>query len=183
MSPKILLDKLVAAADSAAAVFLALITALTFADVALRAIVKFAQVSWFPKSFGGYLVDVVPGNVPDGFAFGQLALCIGLFWGLAGCCYRGEHIEVDVLWQMMPARLRRFTDYFATVVTSLFMVGLSWMALLRVRSVLLSAEATSDLRVPIWPFYALAWIGVALGTLLLVSRFREIARTHRILVE
>ena len=182
-APKAVLDRIVVAADSAAAVFLALITALTFADVALRAIVKFAQLPWFPKALGAYLVDAVPGNVPDGFAFGQLALCIGLFWGLAGCCYRGEHIEVDVLWQMMPKWAQRLTDYFATLVTALFMIALTWMALLRVRSVLLSGEATSDLRAPMWPFYALAWIGVALGTALLVARFRAIARSHRALME
>lgn len=183
MKSKSLLDHLVAAADRAAAFFLALITVLTFADVALRAVSKLAQAAWFPKVLGALLVDIVPGNVPDGFAFGQLALCIGLFWGLAGCCYRGEHIEVDVLWQMMPPWARRPTDYFAASVTALFMMALTWMAALRVRSVLLSAEATSDLRVPIWPYYGIAWFGVALGTLLLLARFRDIARTHRTLME
>jgi TRAP-type C4-dicarboxylate transport system permease small subunit len=178
-----LLDRMVAAADGAAAIFLAVITVLTFADVILRAISKTAQASWFPHELGQRMLDIVPGNVPDGFAFGKLALCIGLFWGLAGCCYRGEHIEVDVFWQMMPRWARRLTDYFAATVTAIFMFGLSYMTLLRVASVRASGEVTPDLLVPLWPFYGIAWLGVALGTLLLVVRFRQIARDHRAAAE
>lgn len=174
-----MLDRLVATADIAAAIFLALITLLTFADVILRAISKTALASWFPHDLGQRLLDVIPGNVPDGFAFSKLALCIGLFWGLAGCCYRGEHIEVDVFWQMMPRWARRLTDYFSVTVTALFMFGLSYMTLLRVDSVRRSGEVTPDLLVPLWPFYLVAWLGVALGTLLLAVRYRQIARDHR----
>jgi TRAP-type C4-dicarboxylate transport system permease small subunit len=177
---KSLLDRMVAAADVAAAIFLAAITVLTFADVILRAISKVALASWFPRQLGQTLLDIVPGNVPDGFAFGKLALCIGLFWGLAGCCYRGDHIEVDVFWQMMPRWARRLTDYFAVTITALFMFGLSYMTLLRVDSVRQSGEVTPDLLVPLWPFYLVAWLGVAVGTLLLVVRYRQIARDHRL---
>jgi len=173
-----LLDRMVAAADVAAAIFLAAITLLTFADVILRAISKVALASWFPRALGQAMLDVIPGNVPDGFAFGKLALCIGLFWGLAGCCYRGEHIEVDVFWQMMPRWARRLTDYFSVTVTALFMFGLSYMTLLRVDSVRQSGEVTPDLLVPLWPFYLIAWFGVAVGTLLLVVRYQQISREH-----
>ncbi len=169
---------MVAAADGAAAIFLAVITLLTFSDVILRAISKTALASWFPHDLGQRVLDIIPGNVPDGFAFGKLALCIGLFWGLAGCCYRGEHIEVDVFWQMMPRWWRRVTDYFAVTVTALFMFGLSYMTFLRVGSVRASGEVTPDLLVPLWPFYGVAWFGLAVGTLLLVVRFRQIARDH-----
>lgn len=148
---------IVAAADKAAAVFLAIVTLLTFVDVMLR-----------------YLAH---SNVPDGFDFGRMALCIALFWGIAGCCYRGEHIEVDVFWTMMPPWARRLTDYFATSVIAAFMVMLSWMTVRRVLSILASNQTTADLGLRLWPFYAVATIGIVVGTLLLVTRFIAIATT------
>ena len=152
----LLADRFVAAADFAAGLFLAAITALTFAEVFMR--------------------YVVGQGIPDAFDIGRLLLCIALFWGLAGCCRRGEHIQVDVLWELLPPAGRRIMDLFAVSVTAVFMVALSWMTLARVESIRDSGQVTFDLRIELWPFYALAWLGVAAGTLMLLGRYAQILR-------
>lgn len=150
------IERLVAAVDVAAALFLAVMTLLTFADVLMRYILL--------------------GNVPDGFDLGRLLLCVALFWGVAGCCHRGEHIQVDFVWELLPPAGRRLLDLVAVTVTAIFMIGLSWMTLVRVQSTLDSGQTTSDLQLPLWPFYAIAWLGVALGTLLLAGRYAAVLR-------
>jgi TRAP-type C4-dicarboxylate transport system permease small subunit len=150
------INRFVAAADLAAALFLAAITILTFAEVFMR--------------------YVVGQGIPDAFDLGRLLLCVALFWGLAGCCQRGEHIQVDVLWEMLSPRWRKVLDLFAVTMTAVFMIGLTWMTLKRVESTRDSGQVTFDLLIELWPFYALAWLGALAGTLMLVSRYAQILR-------
>ena len=145
-----------AAADIAAALFLAAITILTFAEVFMR--------------------YVVGQGIPAAFDIGRLLLCVALFWGLAGCCQRGEHIQVDVLWEALPPGWRKAMDLFAVTMTAVFMVGLTWMTFARVQSTRDSGQVTFDLDIPLWPFYALAWLGALAGTLMLISRYAQILR-------
>lgn len=145
-----------AAADIAAALFLAAITILTFAEVFMR--------------------YVVGQGIPAAFDIGRLLLCVALFWGLAGCCQRGEHIQVDVLWEMLPPFWRKVMDLFAVTMTAVFMIGLTWMTFARVQSTRDSGQVTFDLDIPLWPFYALAWLGALAGTLMLISRYAQILR-------
>lgn len=145
-----------AAADIAAAMFLAAITVLTFAEVFMR--------------------YVVGQGIPAAFDLGRLLLCVALFWGLAGCCQRGEHIQVDVVWEMASPVWRKVMDLFAVTVTAVFMIGLSWMTFERVQSTRDSGQVTFDLDIPLWPFYGLAWLGALAGTLMLLSRYAQILR-------
>lgn len=151
-----IVNRIVAAADFAAALFLAAITALTFAEVFMR--------------------YVVGQGIPDAFDMGRLLLCVALFWGLAGCCQRGEHIQVDVVWEMLSPFWRKVMDLIATTVTAVFMVGLTWMTFARVQSTRDSGQVTFDLQIELWPFYALAWLGAFAGTILLISRYAQILR-------
>jgi TRAP-type C4-dicarboxylate transport system permease small subunit len=151
-----LIDRFVAAADFAAALFLAAITALTFAEVFMRYVVR--------------------QGIPDAFDIGRLLLCVALFWGLAGCCRRGEHIQVDVVWEMLSPRWRKAMDLVATTVTAVFMVGLTWMTFVRVQSTRDSGQVTFDLLIELWPFYALAWLGALAGTVMLLGRYAQILR-------
>ncbi len=156
MRGSVFTERFVAAADIAAALFLAAITVLTFAEVFMR--------------------YVVGQGIPAAFDIGRLLLCVALFWGLAGCCQRGEHIQVDVVWEMLPPVWRKVMDLFAVTMTAIFMVGLSWMTFERVQSTRDSGQVTFDLDIPLWPFYALAWLGALAGTLMLLSRYAQILR-------
>lgn len=156
MRSSVFTERFVAAADIAAAMFLAAITILTFAEVFMR--------------------YVVGQGIPAAFDLGRLLLCVALFWGLAGCCQRGEHIQVDVVWEILPPGWRKAMDLFAVTVTAIFMVGLTWMTFERVQSTRDSGQVTFDLDIPLWPFYGLAWLGALAGTLMLISRYAQILR-------
>ena len=58
----------------------------------------------------------------DGDDIARLLLLPAVFFGLAGACDRGEHIQVDLIWERLSARGRLAIDRFANVVT-LIVVG------------------------------------------------------------
>ena len=153
VAPLTLLRRLVRLVDAAAAVFLMIITLLTFAAVVMRYVLAMP----FPGSF-----DV-----------SRLLLGVAICWGIAVGAWRRQHIRVDVFWQMMPRPLQRATDLFADLVFAAFMGVFSWMLLQHVLRVRASGQTTFELSIPIWPFYAVAWAGILLGFVVLVVRVLE----------
>lgn len=146
--------KLVAALEGTAGAFLALVTALTFVAVICRYV-----FNW---------------PIPDSFDLENLSLGIVVFWGIAAAGYRNEHIKMDVLWTMASARWRRVIDLFAHSVTLLALIALAWAGFTKLLQTVRSGEQTFDLRLPLWPFYALAWLGLLTAVFLLALRLREI---------
>ena len=71
---------------------------------------------------------------------------------------------------MAPTWGKRLIDIFATAVTLAFMAVFAWMLEGKVTSVFASNEQTFDLRLPVWPFHAVAALGIALASLLLLLR-------------
>jgi TRAP-type C4-dicarboxylate transport system permease small subunit len=98
-------------------------------------------------------------------------LGILIFWGIAVIGYRGDHITVELFWNILPARGRRVLDILATLFTLFCMACFAWTMLDKVVDTQRSGETTYDLHMPVWPFYALAWIGIAGSVLLLIVRF------------
>ncbi|WP_341913111.1 TRAP transporter small permease [Ferrovibrio terrae] len=109
-------------------------------------------------------------GLPDTFDFSRLLLGTAMFWGIAVAGYHNRHIQVDGFWEMAPAWGRRLIDIFATLVTLAFMALFAWMLESKVMSVYASNEQTFDLRLPVWPFHAVAALGIVLATLLLLLR-------------
>ncbi len=143
--------------DAAAAIFLAIITALTFTAVLLRYVFNLA----FPGSF-----DV-----------SRLLLGVAIFWGIAAAAWRNEHIQVDLLWQVMPRTVRKILDLFAEIVFAVFVGALAWMLYWQVDRVRGSGLTTFELAIPVWPFNAVAWLGILFCFLVLIARvIRSIAR-------
>lgn len=133
-----------------AGLLLGLVALLTFATVLLR---------WL-FSFG----------LPDSFDFSRLLLGTAMFWGIALAGFHNRHIQVDGLWEMASRRWRRVIDIVATLITLGFMAVFAWMVKDKVLSTLNSHEQTFDLRLPVWPFHALAALGVLLAAMLLLLR-------------
>jgi C4-dicarboxylate transporter DctQ subunit len=144
------LSRVAALVDGAAAVFLAIITALTFIAVLLR------------------YVFAIP--FPGSFDVSRLLLGVAIFWGIAAAAWRGEHIQVDILWQMLPARVQRWVDFFADIVFSVFIGVFAWMLFWQVFKVRTSGQTTFELSIPVWPFHLLAWLGIAFCLLVLLAR-------------
>ena len=109
-------------------------------------------------------------QIPDSYDFGQQLLGILIFWGIAATSYRGTHITVDLLYANVGKTWQRVMDVFATLVL-LFVVSVQTYTLFdKVISTRADNVQTFDLRLPIWPFFALAWIGDVAAVLLIAVR-------------
>ncbi|MCC7018090.1 MAG: TRAP transporter small permease, partial [Rhodospirillales bacterium] len=84
--------------------------------------------------------------------------------------YRGTHITVDLLWANVSPKWQRVMDVFATLVL-LFVVTVQTYTLFdKVVTTQAANVQTFDLRIPVWPFFAIAWIGDAAAVLLIAVR-------------
>lgn len=145
-----MLDRAIDVVETVAGTFLALVTALTFVSVILRYV-----FSW---------------SIPDSFDVGRYLLGIIIFWGIAVASFRGDHISVSLLWSVLGPRAQRAIDLFAALVTLVCLAFFTWMVATQVLNVWRSNVLTMDLNLPVWPYYLVAWLGLALAVLLILVR-------------
>ena len=114
-------------------------------------------------------------EIPDSYNFGQLLVGILIFWGIAATSYRGTHITVDLLWANVGPKYQRMIDVFATLVLFFVVAVQTYTLYDKTISTMNDNIQTADLRLPIWPFYLVAWIGdVAAVFLIAVRTYRLI---------
>ena len=165
-APRSATDRFIDTIELIAAFFVGLVAADTFISVLLR-----------------YLFSV---SIPDSYDFGRMLLGILIFWGIAACSYRGGHITVDLVWANVGPKYQRWIDVFATLVL-LFVVTVQTYTLVdKVIGTYRDNVLTFDLRLPTWPFYAVAWAGdvsavilIAIRTYRLVFHPEEIERAQQ----
>ncbi len=145
-----LLNRFASWVERIAGVFLAAVTVLVFVSAGAR-----------------YLLG---SPIPDAHAFASLMLGVALLWGLASASWRDEHISVDLLYMGMNDGLKRLVDVLGQLLILLFVGLFCWMLLKQVGSVRDGGELTVDTRTAVWPFYFMAWMGVAASTLLIIAR-------------
>jgi TRAP-type C4-dicarboxylate transport system permease small subunit len=154
-------DRFIDAIELTAAGFLAVVTLLVFVSVFLRYFFSWA--------------------IPDSHDFSRLLLGILIFWGMAVASYRGDHITVDLLWSAAGPGMKRAMDVFAALVTLLGMATFTVMMATKVWNTRLDNVQTFDLRLPVWPYYLIAWVGLAAAILLLIVRtFRLVFAPQRL---
>jgi TRAP-type transport system small permease protein len=157
MADRNLLDRAIDVTEKVAGAFLALVTALTFVSVVLR-----YGFSW---------------SIPDSFDVGRYLLGIIIFWGIAVASYRGDHIAVSLLWSAFGPRVRRAMDLFAAMLTMFCLIVFTWMVAYKVINTRQSNVLTMDLNLPVWPYYFVAWLGLALAVALMLVRIaRQLTR-------
>ena len=93
-----------------------------------------------------------------------------IFWGIAATSYRGTHITVDLVWANAAPKYQRWIDVFATLVLLFVVAVQTWTLFDKVRGTYNDNVQTFDLRIPVWPFFALAWIGDVAAVLLIAVR-------------
>jgi TRAP-type C4-dicarboxylate transport system permease small subunit len=83
---------------------------------------------------------------------------------------------VDMLWEKSnPANQRRI-DLAATAILLVFLALMALMLGSKVLESLQSTQTTSDLRVPIGPFYAVAWLGTVAAVVTTAMRLLNVWR-------
>jgi TRAP-type C4-dicarboxylate transport system permease small subunit len=109
-------------------------------------------------------------DIPDSYDFGMLLLGILIFWGIGATSYRGAHITVDLLWANVGPGWQRAIDVFATLVLLGVIVVHTYCLFDKVASTYQANISTFSLRLPIWPLFAVAWLGDAAAVLLVGVR-------------
>jgi TRAP-type C4-dicarboxylate transport system permease small subunit len=143
-------DRFIDSIETIAAIFVGVVAADVFISVLLR-----------------YFFNVA---IPDSYDFGRMLLGILIFWGIGATSYRGTHITVDLLWANVGPRFQRLIDIFATLVM-LGVVAVQTFTLLdKVIATRADHVLTFDMRLPTWPFLAVAWIGDASAVILIALR-------------
>lgn len=122
------------------------------------------------------LRDLASVDLPDSFDFSRYLQGIAIFWGLAVTTYRNAHIVVDLLWELSGSAGRKTIDLFACTVSVSFMALFAWMLLTRFPAVQRAHQLTSDLKLPVWPFYAVAIAGIVAATVVGCIRLVELLR-------
>lgn len=151
------MDRFIDLIEWIAALFIGIVTVDVFVTVLLR-----------------YFFSIA---IPDAYDFGQLLLGILIFWGIAATSYRGTHITVDLIWANVGPRYQRWIDIFATLVLLFVVVVQTYTLFDKVTSTRAANVLTYDLRLPVWPFFLVAWIGdVAAVLLIIVRAYRLIFR-------
>jgi TRAP-type C4-dicarboxylate transport system permease small subunit len=151
------MDRFIDGIELLAAIFIGIVAVDIFVSVVLR---KFFSVS-----------------IPDSYDFGRLLLGILIFWGIAATSYRGTHITVDLVWSVASPRWKRAIDIFATLVLLFVVTTQTIMLFDKVRLTRGDHVLTYDLHLPVWPFFAVAWLGDVSAVLLIAVRtFRLITR-------
>ncbi|MGP8123480.1 MAG: TRAP transporter small permease [Xanthobacteraceae bacterium] len=147
---KNLMDRFIDGIELVAAAFVGIVALNTFVAIVMR---KFFAVT-----------------IPDYYDFGRLLLGILIFWGIAATSYRGSHITVDLVWANVSPKYQRLIDVFATLVL-LFVVTVQTITLFdKVHTTYLDHVLTYDLRLPNWPFFAVAWAGDVSAVALIAIR-------------
>jgi len=147
---RVYMDRFIDSIEWVAAFFVGIVAANIFLQVLLRNLFAY--------------------SIPDSYDIGRMLLGILIFWGIAATSYRGTHITVDLIWANVGPRYQRMIDVFATLVL-LFVVTVQTYTLFdKVRGTYYDNVLTFDLRLPTWPFFALAWIGDVSAVLLIAVR-------------
>jgi len=142
------MKRLLAATETAAALFLLTIALMTATNVVLR--------------------DLFNVQIPDWFDGTKMLLGIALFWGIAVATYHASHICVDVVWEHVGRRARRAMDLVAALVTLLFLAPMAWMVWDKVLGA--GTQATMDLRIPLIWFTSVAATGAVAAAVLALAR-------------
>ena len=154
-APRKFADRFIESIEMIASIFVGVVAADVFISVLLR-----------------YFFNV---SIPDSYDFGRLLLGILIFWGIGATSYRGAHITVDLLWANVSAAWQRVIDIFATLVLLLIVSVHTWTLYDKVVATRADHVLTFDLRLPTWPFFAVAWLGDAAAVILIA------VRTYRLL--
>jgi TRAP-type C4-dicarboxylate transport system permease small subunit len=152
------MDRLVYFVERIAACFLGLVVLLTVSTIVLR-----AAFNW---------------QIPDWYQFACIAQAVAIFWGLAPATYSNNHILFDVLWEALGPRGKRALDVFAAIVSAGFLAVLAYMLGSKVDTAFSMHDATTDLRLPTWPFYLVAMLGIVMAAALGVLRLARLLSGH-----
>lgn len=109
--------------------------------------------------------------IPDAFDVSRYLIGACLMWGFASIGYRGGHIAVDVIFEMLSKRGRTVLNVIAWAFLLIFTMLMAYMMYFRLASAYASNETTFDLRLPAWPFITLIWLGCVASVFMIIMNW------------
>lgn len=108
-------------------------------------------------------------NLPDSIDLSSFLMGIMVFWAMAVAFRHDDNVRVEFAASLGPPVLRRAVRAFANLTTAGFVVLLAVAGERQLGLVYRSQEVTPELRLDLWPFAAVAWVGLALAALAAVG--------------
>ena len=99
----------------------------------------------------------------DQYDLSRMFLGVAVLWGIAAACASDEYVRSDIFWERLPPALRKAVDVFGRLVIVTAMAVVAWQVWFKLQDVARSGELTSELRLGIWPFYAVMFVGSVLA--------------------
>lgn len=113
---------------------------------------------------GAVVLRALGANLPDALDFASLLMAVAVFWGAAVTFLHDENIRADFVQHLVPHRAGAAIRIFGQIVTTLTLLVLAYAGLRQLSIAYRGGEVTPELRLAIWPFVALAWLGLAATT-------------------
>ena len=108
--------------------------------------------------------------IPDSYDLSRMLLGILIFWGIALAVAENSMIKVDALYALAGPRGKQLIRAFAAIVTAVVLGLVAWRAGDAVIDSFHSKVSTSDVRLRLWPFYAVASIALFLAVGIAIGR-------------
>jgi TRAP-type C4-dicarboxylate transport system permease small subunit len=118
-------------------------------------------------------------HIPDGFVIAQTMQGIAILWGIATATYADRQVTVDILYELVGARLKRVFDIAAYTINLAFLALFGYAMTFKVYDILRAGEISAELRVPVWTGYALASLGVLAAVATAAIRWWQVVAQHR----
>lgn len=116
---------------------------------------------------GRYFLDAPLEGV---FDLTHFAVLIMVYFGLAYCGFRDDHVTIELVYDRLPAAVRRWLDRLTNLAGSVLFAAIAWRMVVQSIDVRLFGEASQLLGVPLFPFYWIASAGAALFAAVLALR-------------
>ena len=134
-----------------------------------------------------FLVVVISAGVMLRYVFGtpilglneisQMTAVVLVMAALPYCTERGGHVGVDVFDNAIGPWGRLIGDLCSRLLSAFVLSILVWRATLKALDAWEFGDTTNMLALPIWPFYGVLALGIALTVLVLAAQFIAILRS------
>jgi C4-dicarboxylate transporter, DctQ subunit len=108
-------------------------------------------------------------NVPDALDFSSLFMGVAIFWGIASTFLDDSNVRVEFVGASLGENARRAVLAVANSIAFLFIAFMAYASWGNLQTALHGGEVTPQLRIPLWPFICLAWLGLCVSAIVAFS--------------
>ncbi len=109
--------------------------------------------------------------IPDEYEISRLLLSVVICWGLALAFRHHDHIQLDIYWGALSAKGKRVLTRIGSGISMILVGGIAFALASKTSDTKAAGLLTVDLNLPVWGFYAAAWLGIVAAFLILLGQF------------